>query len=49
MKKQKAGKGNHVILCNKVEKNPSEPHSGWRWHENGEYIGIRNQQKGISK
>ena len=38
-------KGNHVILCHTVKKNPNEPHSGWRWHKHGEYIGNRNPQR----
>lgn len=35
-------KGNHVIFCQKVIKNPNEPCSGWRWHKWGEYIGVQN-------
>ena len=37
-------KGNHVILCWKVKKDPENPCSGWRWHKWGEYIGTRNPQ-----
>lgn len=33
-------RGNHVILCHKVIKNPDAPCSGWRWRKWGEYIGI---------
>lgn len=35
-------KGNHVIFCGKVVKNPDEPCSGWRWHKWGPYIGTQN-------
>ena len=37
-------KGNHVILCHTVKKNPNEPHSGWKWHKHEKYIGNRNHQ-----
>jgi hypothetical protein len=37
-------KGNHVILCNEIIKDPNEPCSGWRWHKWGEYIGTQNPQ-----
>lgn len=37
-------KGNHVILCRKVTKNPNNPCSGWRWHKWGPYIGTQNPQ-----
>lgn len=37
-------KGNHVILCWKVTKDPENPCSGWRWHKWGDYIGTRNPQ-----
>lgn len=37
-------KGNHVILCRKVTKDPENPCSGWRWHKWGDYIGTRNPQ-----
>ena len=37
-------KGNHVILCWMVEKEPDNPCSGWRWHKWGDYIGTRNPQ-----
>lgn len=37
-------KGNHVILCWKVKKDPDNPCSGWRWHKWGSYIGTRNPQ-----
>jgi hypothetical protein len=37
-------KGNHVILCRKVIKDPDNPCSGWRWHKWGEYIGTQNPQ-----
>ena len=35
-------KGNHVILYYEINKNANKPHSGWRWHKWGEYIGIQN-------
>lgn len=37
-------KGNHVILCRKVTKDPDRPCSGWRWHKWGDYIGTQNPQ-----
>ena len=37
-------KGNHVILCRKVTKDPKNPCSGWRWHKWGPYIGTQNPQ-----
>lgn len=37
-------KGNHVILCWKVKKDPNNPCSGWRWHKWGDYIGTQNPQ-----
>lgn len=37
-------KGNHVILCWKVKKDPDNPCSGWRWHKWGDYIGTQNPQ-----
>ena len=37
-------KGNHVIFCTKILKDPTEPCSGWRWHKWGSYIGTQNPQ-----
>lgn len=37
-------KGNHVIFCTKILKDPTEPCSGWRWHKWGGYIGTRDPQ-----
>lgn len=34
-------KGNHVITCFEVHRNPEEPYSGWRWHKWGRYIGTQ--------
>ncbi len=35
-------KGNHVISCFEVHRNPNAPYSGWRWHKWGQYIGTQN-------
>lgn len=35
-------KGNHVIFCTKILKDPTQPCSGWRWHKWGSYIGTRD-------
>lgn len=35
-------KGNHVVLCFEVHKDPDAPCCGWRWHKWGEYIGTQN-------
>jgi hypothetical protein len=37
-------KGNHVIFCTKILKDPDYPGSGWRWHKWGPYIGTKDPQ-----
>lgn len=38
-------KGNHVISCFEVHRNPDHPCCGWRWHKWGQYIGTQKPSR----